>query len=159
MALATDQVQAAASTLESMEEGTSFQPVLESEPNHSATRVILCSGKHYYTLLDHFTKISALGDISLVRVEELAPFPRVQLKEALSKYTQVKKVVWAQEEPENQGAWTYVQPRLDEILRELDIGGGRAVYAGRKTCPTVAVAVGAWHKREVEEIARLPLEV
>jgi 2-oxoglutarate dehydrogenase complex dehydrogenase (E1) component-like enzyme len=142
-----------------MEEGTSFQPVLDTDPNHSASRVILCSGKHYYTLHDHFTKTSALSDVSLIRVEELSPFPRSQLKMILSKYTNVDKVVWAQEEPENQGSWSYVQPRLDEVLRDLGMGGNKGLYAGRRTCATVATAVGAWHKREIDEIARLSLEV
>lgn len=139
--------------------GTSFQPVLDTEPNPSAKRVILCSGKHYYTLHDHFTASSTLSEVSLIRVEELSPFPRSQLREVLAKYAKAEKVVWAQEEPENQGAWAYVQPRLDEILRDLEVGKGRALYAGRKTCGTVATAVGAWHKKEVEKIARLPLEV
>lgn len=142
-----------------MEPGTSFQPVLDTDPNHTASRVIFCSGKHYYTLHDHFTKTNALSDISLIRIEELSPFPRSQLKEVLSKYENADKVVWAQEEPENQGAWSYVQPRLDEILRDLGMVDGRSLYAGRKTCPTVAVAVGTWHKQEVDEFARLPLEV
>jgi 2-oxoglutarate dehydrogenase complex dehydrogenase (E1) component-like enzyme len=142
-----------------MAEGTSFQPVLDTDPNHSATRVILCSGKHYYTLHEHFTKINALDSVSLIRVEELSPFPRNQLKETLSRYTKAEKVIWAQEEPENQGAWPYIQPRVDEVLRELKMGGERAAYAGRRSCPTVAVAVGSWHKKEVEELANLPLEV
>jgi len=150
--------QAAASSLETMMPGTSFQPVLDTDSNPSATRVIICSGKHYYTLLDHFTKVNAT-DVSLIRVEELSPFPRSQLKEVLAKYTKAEKIVWAQEEPENQGAWSYVQPRIDGVLRDLDLGSGRTIYAGRKSCATVAVAVGSWHKKEVEEIAALPLEV
>lgn len=143
-----------------MIEGTSFQPVLEdAQPNHSASRVILCSGKHYYTLSDHLARTSPQNtDVALVRVEELSPFPRGRLSEVLAKYPQAEKWVWAQEEPENQGAWTFVQPRIDQILRDLGKRGS-VVYAGRKTCPTVATAVGAWHKREVDEIARLPLEV
>ena len=68
--------QAAASSLDTMIEGTSFQSVLEdAAPNHSASRVVLCSGKHYYTLSDHFAKSSS-DDVALVRVEELSPFPR-----------------------------------------------------------------------------------
>lgn len=143
--------------------GTSFQPVFDTDPNYSAKRVILCSGKHYYTLLDHFTNTSTLSKVSLIRVEELSPFPRTQLRDVLSKYKEVEKVIWAQEEPENQGAWGYVQPRLDELLRDLPVDGSgaekRTIYAGRKTCGTVATAVGAWHKKEVEQIANLPLEV
>lgn len=147
-----------------MEEGTSFQPVLDTEPNHAAKRIILCSGKHYYTLHEHLTKTSAMSDVSLIRVEELSPFPRDRLREVLGKYKEVEKVIWAQEEPENQGAWIYVQPRVDELLRDLNLSFGdgdklRTLYAGRKTCGTVATAVGAWHKKEVEDIARLPLEI
>lgn len=142
-----------------MEEGTSFQPVLDTEPNHAASRIILCSGKHYYTLHEHFTKTSSMFDISLIRVEELSPFPRTRLREVLGKYGNAERVIWAQEEPENQGSWPFVQSRLDEVLRDLGMGGGRALYAGRKSCATVATAVGAWHKREVDEIARLPLAV
>jgi 2-oxoglutarate dehydrogenase complex dehydrogenase (E1) component-like enzyme len=119
----------------------------------------LCSGKHYYTLLDYVTKSDAQVDVSLIRIEELSPFPRKQLREVLAKYKKADRVVWAQEEPENQGAWSYIQPRVDEVLRDLGMGSGRAVYAGRRSCATVAVAVGDWHKKEVEEIARLPLEV
>jgi probable 2-oxoglutarate dehydrogenase E1 component DHKTD1 len=139
--------------------GTKFEPVLDTEQNHSATRIVLCSGKHYYTLHEHFTKTKALDQVSLIRIEELSPFPRQQLGDVLSRYTKAKKIVWAQEEPENQGAWPYVQSRIEGVLRQHDVGGGRVLYAGRRSCPTVAVAVGAWHKKEVEEIARLPLEV
>jgi 2-oxoglutarate dehydrogenase complex dehydrogenase (E1) component-like enzyme len=139
--------------------GTKFESVLDTDPNYSATRIILCSGKHYYTLLEHFTKTDALDQVSLIRIEELSPFPRQQLSEVLTKYKKAEKIIWAQEEPENQGAWPYVQSRIDGVIRDLDIGGGRAIYAGRRSCATVAVAVGSWHKKEVEEIARLPLEV
>jgi probable 2-oxoglutarate dehydrogenase E1 component DHKTD1 len=151
--------QAAASELDTMTPGTSFQPILDTDPNHAATRVVLCSGKHYYTLLEHLTKVGALDKVSLIRVEELSPFPRKQLGEVLAKYSKADKIIWAQEEPENQGAWPYVQSRIDGVLRKLDLGVKWTTYAGRKSCPTVAVAVGAWHKKEVEEIARLPLEV
>jgi probable 2-oxoglutarate dehydrogenase E1 component DHKTD1 len=150
---------AAASSLETMMPGTKFEPVLDTDPNPSASRIILCSGKHYYTLQEHFTKTNALDQVSLIRIEELSPFPRKQLSEVLEKYTKAEKIIWAQEEPENQGAWPYVQSRIEGVLRDLDMGGGRAIYAGRRSCATVAVAVGAWHKKEVEEIAKLPLEV
>jgi probable 2-oxoglutarate dehydrogenase E1 component DHKTD1 len=150
---------AAASSLETMMPGTKFEPVLDTDPNPSATRIILCSGKHYYTLHEHFTKTNALDQVSLIRIEELSPFPRKQLGEVLKKYSKAEKIIWAQEEPENQGAWPYVQPRIEGVLRDLNLGGGRAIYAGRRSCATVAVAVGAWHKKEVEEIAKLPLEV
>jgi probable 2-oxoglutarate dehydrogenase E1 component DHKTD1 len=144
-----------------MQEGTTFQPVLECEHNPSpsaTTRLILCSGKHYYTLLDHLSQSqneSLRACTSLIRIEELSPFPRAQLRDILGKYIKNDvKVIWAQEEPENQGAWTFVKPRIEEVLRDSASGGtGIEVgYAGRKSGATVATAVGDWHKRELKEI-------
>ena len=65
-------------------------------------------------------------------------------------------MVWAQEEPENQGAWAYVRPRIEGLLRSL--GKSPDVkYAGRRSLPTVAVGVGEWHKRELAEIVAAAL--
>lgn len=128
--------------------GTRFQPVIADDaPN--AKRVIMTSGKHYYTLADAIAK-QKIDDIALVRVEELSPFPYAEIEDALEKYTPGTPVTWSQEEPENQGAWTYVRPRLDGVLQK--IGSSPARYAGRKACPTTATGVGAWHKAETEAI-------
>lgn len=98
-----------------------------------------------------------MSEVALVRVEELSPFPRKDLKEVLEKYDNAH-IVWAQEEPETQGPWTYVRPRVEDLLRGL----GRETfirYAGRRTAATVATGVGAWHKAEVAEILKYALEV
>ncbi len=137
-----------------MATGTRFQAILKSEHNDvSAKTVILCSGKHYYTLLEHLTKSAqGLSQIALVRIEELSPFPRHELAGALWKYGDAE-MVWAQEEPKNQGSWSYVQPRLEAVLRGLGRDGSIR-YAGRKSGATVATGVGAWHKAEMAEILR-----
>ncbi|HEY4219152.1 MAG TPA: 2-oxoglutarate dehydrogenase E1 component [Gemmatimonadaceae bacterium] len=101
---------AAASKLEDLTSG-SFQPVIDdpiaSKNREAVQRLVFCSGKVYYDL--------AAGDhpsnVALVRVEELAPWPR-EIGELVDLYPNVEEVVWAQEEPKNMGAWTYVQPRL-----------------------------------------------
>ncbi|WVQ79042.1 oxoglutarate dehydrogenase (succinyl-transferring), E1 component [Cryptococcus sp. DSM 104549] len=149
----------AASPLEDMLPSTRFQAVLDTPPKSQAERVVLCSGKHYYTLLE---KAAAAGreDVALVRIEELSPFPYAPLEEVLSKYlgaSGVKKVVWAQEEPQNQGAWTYARPKIEGVLKKVGWEGGLE-YAGRKPGATTATGVGAWHKKEVEEIVRDALE-
>ncbi|WVQ94500.1 oxoglutarate dehydrogenase (succinyl-transferring), E1 component [Kwoniella sp. CBS 9459] len=144
----------AASPLDEMSTRTRFQPVLVEPTSPSANRVILCSGKHYYTLLEHLTKTDKLESATLVRIEELSPFPYAELESALSNVLSgrnEKQVIWAQEEPENQGAWTYVRPRLEGTLRKVGFEG-QVRYAGRKTGATTAVAVGDWHKKEVQEI-------
>lgn len=142
-----------------MTEGQTFQPVLDRESNNTAAeKVVLCSGKHYYTLLEAVTKASRT-DVALVRVEELSPFPREKLGSVLGRYSSANEVVWAQEEPANQGAWTYVKPRLEELLlRTSALKGVEGVkYAGRKECATTATGVGSWHKVEAEEIVRAAL--
>ncbi len=101
---------AAASKLEDLTTGT-FQPVIDdpiaSKNRDAVQRLVFCTGKLYYDL--------SVGDrpanVALVRVEELAPWPR-EVGELVDLYPNVEEVVWAQEEPKNMGAWTYVQPRL-----------------------------------------------
>lgn len=141
---------AAASPLSDMEEGTQFQPVLDShvEPSH-AKRLIFCSGKHYYTLSERLAK-DGNTSATLVRIEELSPFPYNETRQVLEKYKDAE-VVWAQEEPRNQAAWPHVRPRLEDLLKDLG-RDAQIRYAGRKEAATVAVAVGEWHKKEVEDI-------
>ncbi|WRT65523.1 oxoglutarate dehydrogenase (succinyl-transferring), E1 component [Kwoniella shivajii] len=146
----------AASSLSEMTPGNTFQPIIEGPTNSSADRVVLCTGKHYYTLLEHVTKTDKMSSVNMVRVEELSPFPYSELENTLSKYKN-KEIVWAQEEPSNQGAWSYVKPRLEGILEKVGYEG-TIRYAGRKVGATTAVAVGEWHKREVEEIVKAALE-
>ncbi|OCF42377.1 oxoglutarate dehydrogenase (succinyl-transferring), E1 component [Kwoniella heveanensis CBS 569] len=144
----------AASPLDEMSTGTRFQPVLVGPTSSSANRVILCSGKHYYTLLEHLSKTDKMDSATLIRLEELSPFPYDELKYSLSTILgdgSKKEVIWAQEEPENQGAWTYVRPRLESVLGRVGFEG-KVRYAGRRSGATTAVAVGEWHKNEVLEI-------
>jgi 2-oxoglutarate dehydrogenase E1 component len=87
----------AVSNLSDLAEGTSFRPVIDdTKIDHKlAKHVVLCTGKVYYDLLESQTK-NNIKDIAIVRVEQLYPFPEKELKEILSKYTAVKKLVWAQ---------------------------------------------------------------
>lgn len=141
-----------------MAAGTFFRPVLDAVTSgEDATRIVLCSGKHFYTLSERLAKSKNPTQIALIRIEELSPFPASRLSEILAKYDQANEVVWAQEEPANQGPWTFLRPRLEDVLECL--GRMRNVrYAGRGQCPTVAVGVGDWHKRESEEILLDALE-
>lgn len=133
--------------------GTKFHPVLV-DATENAQRVIVCSGKHYYTLKEAAT--ASEKHVTFIRIEELSPFPYSELKQALGKFKGAEKVVFAQEEPENAGAWSYVRPRLNSVLEQL--GMAPATYAGRKALPTTAVGVGAFHKAEVDAIVKAALE-
>src|SRR5438552_9211163 len=100
---------AAAAKLEELATG-SFQPVIDDQSvrrREDVRRLVFCSGKIYYDLLE---KDRPAG-IAIVRVEELYPWP-LNVARVVDAYPNVEEVVWAQEEPKNMGAWTYVSPRL-----------------------------------------------
>jgi 2-oxoglutarate dehydrogenase E1 component len=102
----------AASKLDDLVHG-GFQPVIDdpmaSQHRDDVRRIVFCSGKLYYDLA---LAPSRNPHVALVRVEELYPWPHEEIQRIMDLYPAVEQVVWAQEEPKNQGAWTYVQPRL-----------------------------------------------
>ena len=120
---------AAASHLDDLAAG-SFHPVLDdawaSARANEIGRVVLCSGKVYYDLLAEAEKMPA-GRPAIVRVEQLYTFPDEELRAVLGRYGKATSVIWAQEEPRNMGAWTWLEPRLREVLP----GKAALSYVGR----------------------------
>jgi 2-oxoglutarate dehydrogenase E1 component len=95
-----------------------FRPVIGEVDNIDATRVnrvILCSGKVYFDLLDA-RREREIDDVAIVRIEELYPFPSSLVAEQLSQYVNAYEVTWCQEEPLNQGAWQFVNPYLSDLI-------------------------------------------
>lgn len=136
----------AVSTLEELSK-SSFKPIiLEIEPLTVANikRVILCSGKVYYDLLERRQHLNC-DDITILRIEQLYPFPEIELKQALLNYAQVTDIIWCQEEPQNQGAWYSSQHHLLACLSN----GQDLRYVGRK--PAAAPAVGYHHLHEEQQ--------
>jgi 2-oxoglutarate dehydrogenase E1 component len=111
-------------------------------PAEAIRRVVLCSGKVYYDLLEERDKRGA-DDIYLLRVEQLYPLPLKQLIVRLSQYKKAE-VVWCQEEPKNMGAWSYVEPYLEWALAQAGGATKRARYAGRP--PSASTAAGTMSK-------------
>ena len=108
----------AVSRLTDFATGTSFMPVIGASPSTTPThRVVLCSGKFYYELLAGLGDEVASG-VALVRLEQLHPFPTDALLEELKRFPNAT-VVWCQEEPENMGAWTYIDRKVESILRNI----------------------------------------
>jgi 2-oxoglutarate dehydrogenase E1 component len=108
------------------------------------TRVCLCSGKVYYALLAA-RREQAKERVALVRVEQLYPFPDRELSAVLAAYPQVRQVYWVQEEPENMGAWRFVEPRLRRLL-----GSGILLsYVGRRAA--ASPATGSYKVHQAEE--------
>jgi 2-oxoglutarate dehydrogenase E1 component len=110
----------AASTLDQLATGE-FQAVLDDprrkDAPESVTRLVLCSGK-LAVELDSAPQREDAADVAIARVERLAPFPDEEIARVLGRYPNLTEIVWAQEEPRNMGAWTYVEPRLRELLQE-----------------------------------------
>ena len=142
------------STLAEMGPGTCFHRVLpETEklvPDDKVRRVVLCSGKVYYDLLAGRAE-RGIKDVAIVRLEQLYPFPINSLGQELARYRNAD-VVWCQEEPWNMGAWAYVDRRIEDLLRDLDVTASRPGYAGR---PESAAPATGLLKRHLEEQARL----
>ena len=125
-----------------------FHEVLDDPaPPEQPTRMVLCSGKLFYDLLAGREKRSA-QDAVLVRLEQLYPFPSQRLQQLMSHYRSVERLVWAQEEPENRGAYRFVRPLLEKL------GDGRApvVYAGRPASASPATGSLSVHRMEQEEV-------
>jgi multifunctional 2-oxoglutarate metabolism enzyme len=136
---------AAASSLPDFTSG-GFLPVIDdSEIANAETveRIVLCGGKVYYDL-NEARKKAAIENVAIVRLEQFYPFPGARLRELLAKYAQTKQVVWAQEEPRNMGGWTFVEPRLEELLPESQ----RPIFVGRVASASPATGSYAIHQAE-----------
>lgn len=113
--------------------------------NSDLARIILCSGKIYFELLTKRKEMGLDGKVALVRIEELAPFPWRAVTSVLDAYMAREtptEVVWVQEEPRNQGAWSHVGGRLATILRGNERLQGELRYIGRKESPIPAGGMG-----------------
>ncbi|MFD2643509.1 2-oxoglutarate dehydrogenase E1 component [Pseudomonas japonica] len=142
----------AISTLEDLAEG-SFQtviPEIDSLDPKKVTRLVLCSGKVYYDLLEK-RRAEGREDIAIVRIEQLYPFPEDDLVEILAPYTELKNVVWCQEEPMNQGAWYSSQHHMRRILGRHN----KALvleYAGRDASAAPACGYASMHAEQQEKL-------
>jgi len=131
--------------------GTGFQRVIrEDEPSIVAAeqvkRVVLCTGKVYYDLLQARTD-RGINDVALVRVEQLYPLPRTPLANELRKYPNAE-VVWCQEEPENMGYWTFIDRRIEGVLATCEVAAKRPRYIGRPASASPATGLAKTHAKE-----------
>ena len=106
-------------------------------------RVVFCSGKVYFDLLKARRK-DGIGDVALVRIEQLYPFPAEEYGATLARYPNLREVVWCQEEPQNQGAWYQIRHRLQEPVQ----GRCPLLYAGRAPAAAPATGIGMIHDSE-----------
>jgi 2-oxoglutarate dehydrogenase E1 component len=142
------------STLADFGPGTSFKRILaETDQIAEAAkvrRVILCSGKVYFDLVAERRK-RKIDDIAILRIEQLYPFPFSRLGVRLAQYPNAE-VVWCQEEPENMGAWYFVDRRIERALSGLNVKATRPVYIGRPEAASPATGSARTHVKEQADL-------
>jgi probable 2-oxoglutarate dehydrogenase E1 component DHKTD1 len=106
----------AVSSLTEMGPGTTFQPVLADPPSPNVEKVVFLSGKIYYDLAKERQARGLDDKIAFVRLEEIAPFPWEDIQAAIKSYSGAKEYIWLQEEHQNQGCYTFVAPRIQQLL-------------------------------------------
>ncbi len=114
----------------------------------SVRRVLLCSGKAFYTL-DAARDEAGAEDVAVVRVEQLYPWPKHEIRKAVKRYAKAGELIWCQEEPANRGAWSFAQPRLRGMFPDRLVG-----YVGREASASPAVGSAKAHAAEEKRFVR-----
>ena len=110
-------------------------------------RLVLCSGKLAYELIDARDKAGDLG-VEVIRIEQLYPFPSEPLLKRLKAMPKLQDLIWAQEEPKNNGAWMFVEPVIEQCLADAGFGAIRPQYAGRDAAASPATGLAKRHAAE-----------
>ncbi|ALG89232.1 MULTISPECIES: 2-oxoglutarate dehydrogenase E1 component [Actibacterium] len=148
--------------------GSSFHRVLWDDAEKGAAgitlaaddkikRVVICSGKVYYDLLEE-RDARGIDDIYLLRLEQFYPFPAISLVKELERFKQAE-VVWCQEEPKNQGGWTFVEPNLEWVLTRISAKHARPRYVGRNASASPATGLASQHKAQQTALANEALTI
>jgi 2-oxoglutarate decarboxylase len=140
---------AAASSVADLASG-GFMPLIDdseiAEPD-LVEKIVMCSGKVYYDLIEARKK-TAEKRVAFLRMEQFYPFPLSAIRETLARYPNAKQLVWAQEEPQNMGGWTFVEPRLENLLPDCQ----RPKYVGRTASASPATGSYSIHQKEQAQI-------
>ena len=150
----------AVSPLSEMEANTTFRKVIgetdELVAADQVRRVVISTGKVYYDLLAA-RRERDIKDVALVRLEQIYPFPAMGLRTVLQTYPKAE-LVWCQEEPENQGAWTFVDRRLERVLVAIDAASKRPRYVGRAEAASPATGSAKVHAQEQAALVAAALQ-
>ncbi len=122
-------------------------PEVDDMDSKKIDRIVFCSGKVYYELLQH-RREEKIDNVALVRIEQLYPFPEDACRAIFKQYANAKDIIWCQEEPQNQGAWVTIQPFLSDLLGKNQ----KLRYAGRPASASPAVGYHSVHEKEQEEL-------
>jgi 2-oxoglutarate dehydrogenase E1 component len=151
----------AVSSLHDMTNGSGFKFVIpetdELVAPEQVKRIVLCTGKVYYDLLAE-RRERGIKNVAIVRLEQIYPFPAKNLKAAIEAYKNAD-LVWCQEEAENNGAWTFVDRRIEAVLTCLDGAAKRPSYVGRKSAASPATGLAKTHAAEQAALVNQALTV
>jgi 2-oxoglutarate dehydrogenase E1 component len=129
---------------------------IDDMDNSKITRLLVCCGKVYYDLLEQ-RRANKLENIAIARIEQLFPFPHVEMKEVINSYPNLEEVVWVQEEPKNQGSWDYMQSRgtmIGSLGKQHTFG-----YAGRFYSASPAVGYMSLHLEQQKQLVSDALQL
>jgi 2-oxoglutarate dehydrogenase E1 component len=157
------------STIDELIGDSQFQNVIDDPTNPAAAgvkRVLLCSGKVYFSLTNArdndkdaggkpIPREIKIADTAIVRVEQPYPFPSREITSVLAKYRSARQILWVQEEPKNRGCWTFMEPRLRELLP----AGSTLTYCGREEAASPATGSHKMHEVEEEELLEHALDL
>ncbi|KAG2224888.1 hypothetical protein INT45_010837, partial [Circinella minor] len=143
---------AAVSTLDEMAPGMQFKPVLDdpvaTQAPNEIEKVVFVSGKLYYDLVKERASKGLDDRIALVRIEEMSPFPRNELENVIDQYSYARDFVWCQEEPENAGAYTFMAPRIAQLIPRNE----KLQYVGREALAAPATGISSQYRAEQAQL-------
>jgi 2-oxoglutarate dehydrogenase E1 component len=158
----------AVSTMKEFTTGSSFHRILwddaeqgnselQLKPDDKIRRVVMCSGKVYFDLLE-MRDNEGFDDVYLMRVEQFYPFPALALVKEMGRFPNAD-VVWCQEEPKNQGAWFFMEPNIEWVQTRIGAKHTRPIYVGRSASASPATGLAREHKAQQEALVRSALTI
>ena len=148
----------AVSKLADFAESTHFKSIIEDDIRdfNKIEKLIFCSGKVYYDLFEEREGRNE-NKVALIRLEELYPYPKKEIIQQFGKYKNIRQIIWCQEEHKNMGAWQYIKPKFEEVLKE--IGNKLEVkYVGRDESASPAAGYTKLHLEELNKFLKKAFE-
>jgi 2-oxoglutarate dehydrogenase E1 component len=148
----------AVSKLADFAESTHFKSIIEDDIRdfNKIEKLIFCSGKVYYDLFEERERLNE-NKVALIRLEELYPYPKKEIIQQFGKYRNIRQIIWCQEEHKNMGAWQYIKPKFEEVLKE--IGNKLEVkYVGRDESASPAAGYTKLHLEELNKFLKKAFE-
>ncbi len=148
------------SNIEDYINGSTFHRILTDKlsvkEKRKNKRLIICSGKIYFELADHIAK-NKIKNLSIIRLEQIYPFPYENFRDELKHYTDAE-IIWVQEEPKNMGAWGFVKGRLESVMQEAKVKQEKIFYVGRSPAASPAAGSLERHLSNQETIIKMATE-